>query len=145
MNIKRGVVLCLLSLAAAASAAVGQQASKPIAQEFASSGRLNVQRSVAHADNSRIHRAYGRLPLLFQANRGQTDSSVRFVSRGDGYSLFLTGDEAVLSLRNRATTGFATDSSPLGIRMKLRAASPAVKLSGAGEVNGESNYFLGND
>ena len=104
MKITSGVLLCLMVLLAAASAAVSQQASKPTAQEFASSGRLNLQRSVAHADNSRIHRAYGRLPLLFQANRGQTDSRVRFVSRGDGYSLFLTGDEAVLSLRNRATT-----------------------------------------
>src|SRR5262249_36914345 len=34
-----------------------------------------------------------------EINRGQTDSRVKFLSRGRGYSLFLTGNEAVLSLR----------------------------------------------
>src|SRR5208282_4161742 len=37
-----------------------------------------------------------KLPLSFEANQGQTDSRVRFLSRGREYSLFLTGDEAVL-------------------------------------------------
>ena len=44
---------------------------------------------------------YGRLPLAFEANQGQTDSSVKFLSRGRGYSLFLTCDEAVLTLHSR--------------------------------------------
>jgi hypothetical protein len=43
--------------------------------------------------------AYGRLPLSFEINRGQADSQVKFLSRGSGYSLFLTGNEAVLSLK----------------------------------------------
>src|SRR5690349_8575683 len=43
---------------------------------------------------------YGKLPLSFEANRGQTDPSVKFPSRGSGYTLFLTGDEAVLSLKS---------------------------------------------
>ena len=30
------------------------------------------------------------VPLSFEANQGQTDSQVKFLSRGDGYSLFLT-------------------------------------------------------
>ncbi len=37
-----------------------------------------------------------RLPLAFEENRGQTDGRVRFLSRGEGYTLFLTGTEAVL-------------------------------------------------
>jgi hypothetical protein len=43
--------------------------------------------------------AYGKLPLSFEINQGQTESRVKFMSRGSGYSLFLTGDEAVLVLR----------------------------------------------
>ena len=35
-------------------------------------------------------KAYGKLPLSFEINRGQTDSRVKFLSRGSGYSLFLT-------------------------------------------------------
>jgi hypothetical protein len=46
----------------------------------------------------RLVEAYGKLPLSFEINRGQTDSRVKFLSRGSGYSLFLTGNEAVLSL-----------------------------------------------
>src|ERR1700688_4607580 len=43
--------------------------------------------------------AYGKLPLSFEANQGQTDSQVKFLSRGSGYALYLTPTEAVLSLR----------------------------------------------
>ena len=38
------------------------------------------------------------LPLYFEANRGQVDPSVRYVSRSGRYSLFLTDDAAVFSL-----------------------------------------------
>jgi hypothetical protein len=37
-----------------------------------------------------IAEAFGKLPLSFEANRGQTNSRVQFLSRGSGYSLFLT-------------------------------------------------------
>ncbi len=39
-----------------------------------------------------------RMPLQFEANRGQTDPRVKFLARGKGYTLFLTGTEAVLCL-----------------------------------------------
>jgi hypothetical protein len=42
---------------------------------------------------------YGKLPLSFEANQGQTDARVRFHARGGGYTIFLTADEAVLTLR----------------------------------------------
>lgn len=44
---------------------------------------------------------FGRLPLSFEANLGQTDPQVRFLARGEGYALFFTGSGAVLSLPNR--------------------------------------------
>jgi hypothetical protein len=101
--------------------------------------------------------SYGKLPLAFEANRGQTDTQVKFLSRTAAYSLFLTGDEAVLELRgnqvnaNRtmAGTGRAPSSSgskPGGVlRMKLRNANPAAKVSGLEELAGTTNYFIGND
>jgi hypothetical protein len=46
----------------------------------------------------RLAENYGRIPLSFEANQGQTDPSVQFLSRGSGYSLFLTKDEVVLNL-----------------------------------------------
>jgi len=47
----------------------------------------------------RLVAIYGKLPLSFEANQGQTDSRVRFLARGGGYTIFLTYDEAVLTLR----------------------------------------------
>ena len=42
--------------------------------------------------------AYGRLALTFEANQGQVDKKVKFLSRGSDYGLFFTSTEAVLQL-----------------------------------------------
>jgi hypothetical protein len=53
-----------------------------------------------HADGDvRLAEGYGKLPLSFEVNKGQAANEVKFLSRGGGYTLFLTGNEAVLSLR----------------------------------------------
>src|SRR5262245_16905701 len=44
---------------------------------------------------------YGDSPMVFEANQGQTDPQVRFLSRGNGYALYLTPGDAVLSLTRR--------------------------------------------
>lgn len=49
---------------------------------------------------AQVSKAYGKLPLSFEANLGQTDARVKFLSRGSGYSLFLTSREAVLCLKS---------------------------------------------
>ena len=41
---------------------------------------------------------YGKIPFYFEPNEGQVNEQVRFLSRGLGYSLFLTQSEAVLKL-----------------------------------------------
>src|SRR5216684_1928737 len=63
----------------------------------ASYGHGNVATS-----KPRILEAYGKLPMTFEANRGQTDRRVKFLSRGSGYSVFLTANEAVLALHKPA-------------------------------------------
>src|SRR5713226_4024140 len=50
-------------------------------------------------DQARILDQYGKLPLSFEANHGQADGRVKFLSRTGGYTVFLTADEAVLALR----------------------------------------------
>ena len=55
--------------------------------------------AASSAAQPRLVGSYGKLPLSFEVNKGQTDSTVKFLARGSGYSLFLTGDEAVLALR----------------------------------------------
>ena len=79
------------------------------------------------------------LPLSFEANRGQTDPSVKFLSRGDGYALFLTHDSAVFKLRASG------DKTAAVVRMKLAGANAGSKISGGEELPGTANYFIGND
>src|SRR6059036_2656704 len=53
-------------------------------------------------DEGRLRQVPLSIPLSFEANQGQTDPSVRFLSRGRGSTLFLTPTEAVLTLRSAA-------------------------------------------
>ncbi|HEV2232875.1 MAG TPA: SBBP repeat-containing protein, partial [Terriglobia bacterium] len=54
---------------------------------------------------NRMNRAYGKLPLSFEPNQGQANLQVNFLSRGEGYTLFLTGSEAVLALKKSSVVG----------------------------------------
>ena len=98
---------------------------------------------------------YGKLPLHFEANQGQTDARVKFLSRGAGYTLFLTGSEAVFKLQREsspeaqhksvASRSSASDGHDAVLRMKLVAANPEAQVSGHELLPEKSNYFLGND
>src|SRR5712692_5216292 len=68
---------------------------------------------------SKILASYGKLPLSFEANHGQADGRVKFLSRTGGYTLFLTGDEAVLAMRGKK----AKTSSPQGAKPASLAGS----------------------
>src|SRR5208283_72380 len=66
--------------------------------DSAATVNLAVAPAASAGQHTRLAENYGKLPLSFAANQGQTDGRVKFLSRGRGYSLFLTGDEAVLTL-----------------------------------------------
>src|SRR6185369_11519528 len=48
---------------------------------------------------ARVAENFGRLPLSFELNKGQTDKQVKFLSHGPSYDLFLTSTEAVLRVQ----------------------------------------------
>src|SRR5947207_2413190 len=96
---------------------------------------------------------YGKLPMSFEANLGQTDPAVDFLARGSGYTLFLTASEAVLSLRGAAhravdnARGEQQDMSPRTrsvLRMQLIGSRAALGV-GSDELAGKVNYFIGSD
>lgn len=102
----------------------------------------------------RLIESYGKLPLSFEANNGQTDQRVQFLSRGPGYTLFLTPSESVLVF----TKSDVKASGPLdarlsgkkkqtatALRIRLVGVNPARKVEGLDELPGKSNYFIGND
>ncbi|HEY3121240.1 MAG TPA: SBBP repeat-containing protein [Vicinamibacteria bacterium] len=97
----------------------------------------------------RLAGAYGRIPLQFEANRGQTDDQVEFLLRGGRYTLFLTRSEAVLALASpQGAASRALDAEHSGssvIRMKLLGAKPKPEVTGMEELPGKVNYFIGSD
>ena len=98
-------------------------------------------------ERSEIARAYGRLPLSFEANLGQVDQRVRFIARGINYGLFLTANEAVLTLRAPASGEQQSRSSKDYdvLRMRLLGANLKTRISGLDELPGKTNYFIGNN
>ncbi len=65
--------------------------------------RVGLPAPVAKPDltaPARLEDSYGKLALSFEANRGQVGGHVQFLSRGGGYTVFLTGNEAVLVMRS---------------------------------------------
>jgi len=100
-----------------------------------------------------VREAYGKLPLHFEANRGQIHKDVRFISRGPGYSVYLTEREAVLALprpsdrdsRSALPSDTRIQSSPVVLRMSLAGAAAKPRVSGVEERPGKANYFIGSD
>jgi len=86
-----------------------------------------------------------KLGLNFEVNRGQFDDQVQFLSRGPGYTLFLTPDEAVLSLRAARQEKGEASSPTSVVRMRLVGADQPSKVSGQEELPGKVNYFFGDD
>src|SRR5581483_36440 len=91
---------------------------------------------------ARLNASYGQLPLSFEVNQGQADSTVKFRARGTGYQLYLTATEAVLQLQSEdrglriedrespSPARFAARSStlysrPSVLRMRLLGANSA--------------------
>jgi hypothetical protein len=111
--------------------------------------------------NPRALAGYGRLPLTFEVNEGQTDGAVKYLARGRGYTLFLTSTESVLSLAGgeRETVrkkGLGTSRKPQTyprltasakgvVRMQMLNADPNPRLTASELQPGISNYLLGRD
>jgi hypothetical protein len=166
-------VYVFLPLCALLGGAVLNRTTRPTAKDRLTSRGSAVLSRTEHSfkavakaspDENRVRlvNSYGRLPLSFEANRGQTDQQVKFVARGSGYTLFLTHrGETVLALRKPAPQRdppkpAAFESTPAApnpdaaeppaiVRMKLVGANAKPRPEAFDELPGEANYFIGND
>jgi hypothetical protein len=129
------------------------------------------QQQVHEPQSGNLHpqTTYAQLPLSFEANQGQSERGVKFLSRGRAYTLFLTSDEAVLSLKNSEVRSPKADrflrtnhlalktdnKQPLTAKygepndtfltMRVIGASATAEMRGLDAFPGTSNYFIGRD
>jgi uncharacterized repeat protein (TIGR01451 family) len=131
------------------------------------SGKISKALSTSNLTNTAkrfiVDEYQGNLPLFFEANKGQTNSQVKFLSRGLEYSLFLASNEAVIALgkqrvksadmKNQIDTKseqYLINKVPevtetCIVRMKLVGASEISTILGEDKLIGKSNYFKGSD
>ena len=156
---KKRVWVSLISFftAAACLLLVPTSADSPglLAQEGIRPVRLAASSAqLPNATSARVVSSYGKLPLSFEPNQGQTGKRIKFLSRGRGYALFLTSDEAILGLTSAAQVSpwkskkSGTDtqpSKPDTLRMKLLGANQEAQITGVDKLPGKSNYLIGKD
>jgi hypothetical protein len=75
----------------------------------------------AQAPSQSATTRYGKLPLSFEPNQGQTDAQIRFLSRGAGYTIFLSPTSATFALQHNADSAV--------VRMDLIGPMPASRCS----------------
>ena len=87
--------------------------------------------------------SYAQIPMSFEANVGQTAAQVQYLARGAGYTVFLTPNEAVVSLE--PTSPNAQGSSGAVVQMQWEGANAASPLVAQDPLSSTSNYLIGND
>ncbi|MGH9775916.1 MAG: choice-of-anchor D domain-containing protein [Candidatus Acidiferrales bacterium] len=124
--------------------------------------RASTRKDAAAAPAPKPSGAFGDLPLAFEENRGQSDSRVKYLARGKGYTLFLTPGESVMSLRYAPANSKEESDAKLGanlfpakneapkwsqavLKLQLAGASQNTQITGAEKLEGITNYFIGNE
>lgn len=121
---------------------------------------LSTPRSTS-AQAERVRASMSALPLGFEANQGQTDPQVKYMARGNGYTVFLTANDAVFALHSSAPSPAGREkalapSARMSVRqaekpvtaaiaMKLVGGNAAPQISAGAALPGRTNYFIGND
>lgn len=82
------------------------------------------------------------LPLAFEANQGQSAPEVRFLARGNGYTMFLTGNEAVLALESTGKDGKPATEY---VRLKIDGSAKSARFEGEEQLVTRTSYFFGDD
>jgi len=114
-------VLALLRLAAPAARSAAKRTAAPA--------------QVAGGSKRQALASYGKLPLAFVPNRGQTDARVRYSAQQAGMSIFFTRSEAVLAL--------AKAKGKTALALRFMGASPSA-IEGQRPGPGKVSYLLGN-
>jgi hypothetical protein len=88
-----------------------------------------------HPPSAAARLEYGRLPMIFMANRGQLDPRVLYYVPGKEKSLYFTSEGLTLTL-NGASERWA-------VKLDFVGANPAVRPEGVEETDAVVSYFKG--
>jgi len=81
---------------------------------------------------SQARTALARLPLRFEANRGQWDPAVRYAARANGYALLLTAGGPVVAFPGSQR-----------VAIRLLDSNPAAPIEALDPLPSHTDYFLG--
>ena len=81
---------------------------------------------------SQARTALARLPLRFEANRGQWDPAVRYAARADGHALLLTAAGPVVAFPGSQR-----------VAIRLLDSNPAAPIEALDPLPSHTDYFLG--
>ncbi len=100
------------------------------------------------ADTARGQSAYGNLPLSFEPNRGQTDASVSYVTRGSGYAVYLSPSAVTLAMHSAAPANPRPDrtvesGAEAAVRMSLLGAQASATMIAEHPLPGVASYIHG--
>ena len=120
--------------------------------------------AITATTRARINARYAALPLAFESNQGQFDPRVKYLARGNGYTLFLTANDAVISLyssaqhvepteagsfnartANKSRSSTAQKLSTSVMRMHLVNGNSPTNIAASDRLPGRINYYIGND
>lgn len=90
--------------------------------------------------NNDIAVEFMKIPLSFEKNEGQTDTTVKYLNRGHGYTLYFTPDEIVMTIQSGSHHNMIS-----ALKMQFVGSNPDKVLRAIEEQACKSNYFFGND
>jgi Beta-propeller repeat len=97
-------VVAIVAVAVVITAGTGKFSNMG-ARSVATGTSPSAQPATVNAEQRRqIHATLAALPLAFEENQGQTDPRVKYTARGNGYHLYLTSTQAIMSLNGRGRT-----------------------------------------
>ncbi|MDD5703116.1 MAG: SBBP repeat-containing protein, partial [Dehalococcoidales bacterium] len=96
------------------------------------------------ADAGLVKEMIDGLPLIFEENRGQTESGIDYLARGQGYTFYINAAETLMELRNADPSNSGV-VSPMILKVSLSGANPEAAAAPAEPLPGTVEYYIGND
>jgi hypothetical protein len=152
-------VAVLAAVGVAGSASLRTHSGSPTAKPVAAAP---VQAPALSAEQrGRVRASLGTLPLAFEANQGQTDPQVKYMARGNGYTVFLTANDTVFAMSSQTspshlsgkhglsaasrTTARTAKQTAAAIYMRPVGGNSHPQIAAGSELPGVTNYYIGGD